>query len=85
MKEDRDPISSPPTLPAPGLRSTLASLPAAPLPLTESFLYLASKPHGWGNHSTAAALLTAGGGGSWQQRLQQRACAFLGRTKEGTI
>ena len=61
----RDPISSPPTLKAPGLRRTLDSLPAAPLPLTELFLYLASKPHGWGNHSTAAALLTAVGGGSW--------------------
>lgn len=38
-----------------------------------------------GSHPTAAALLTAGGGERRQQKLQQRACALLGRTKEGTI
>lgn len=38
----------PPTFPPLGLRGTLGSLLAAPLPLTESFLYLASEPRGWG-------------------------------------
>lgn len=62
-----------PFLPPSGLRRTLGSLPAAPLPLTESFLYLASKPRGWG--TTVAALLTAAGGGGQglqAQRLGRR-------------
>jgi hypothetical protein len=57
MGEGRDPL---PLLPPSGFRRTLGSLPTAPLPLTDSFLYLASKPRGWG--TSAAALLTAAGG-----------------------
>lgn len=41
-------LSAHSSLPPPGLRRTLGSLLAAPLPLTESFLYLASEPRGWG-------------------------------------
>lgn len=75
--EARDPI---PCFPPSGLRRTLGSLPAAPLPLTESFLYLASKPRGWG--TTAAALLTAAGGGGQglqAQRLGRRHVHSLGK------
>lgn len=60
-----------PQLSHPQVPGGLGSLPAAPLPLTESLLYLAREARGWGNHPAAAALLTAGGGEGWRQRQQQ--------------
>lgn len=78
----RDPVSSSPT---PRSQEDLGSLLAAPLPLTESFLYLASEPRGWGKPLHCGCTSDSRGGGSWRPRLQQWACAFLGRTREGAF